>query len=98
MSYLIVLTFLLEKWADAQKIAYSKGAGWIYWNFKTEEFDASGNELARQWSAAQLSDGRDTLTDFVCRSYEEALVRGYMLWDPAAVHNASVCEPYVTIS
>ncbi|KAL0576743.1 hypothetical protein V5O48_005233 [Marasmius crinis-equi] len=26
----------LSKWADAQKMAYSKGAGWIFWNFKVE--------------------------------------------------------------
>jgi hypothetical protein len=32
------------------------------------------------------------------RSYEEALVRGYMTWDPAAVHNASVCAPYTASS
>jgi glucan endo-1,6-beta-glucosidase len=39
----------LNKWADAQKLAYTKGKGWVYWNFKTEEYDAEGNELARQW-------------------------------------------------
>ncbi|KAG1896181.1 glycoside hydrolase family 5 protein [Suillus fuscotomentosus] len=41
----------LYKWADAQKLAYSKGAGWIYWNFKTEISTlTNGSALARQWS------------------------------------------------
>ncbi|KAF8548718.1 glycoside hydrolase family 5 protein [Imleria badia] len=41
----------LCKWADAQKWAYSKGAGWIYWNFKTEISSlTNGTALARQWS------------------------------------------------
>ncbi|KAG1830478.1 glycoside hydrolase family 5 protein, partial [Suillus subalutaceus] len=41
----------LYQWADAQKLAYSKGAGWIFWNFKTEISNlTNGNALARQWS------------------------------------------------
>ncbi|KAG2755145.1 glycoside hydrolase family 5 protein [Suillus brevipes Sb2] len=41
----------LYKWADAQKLAYSKGAGWIFWNFKTEVSKlTNGTALARQWS------------------------------------------------
>ncbi|KAF8887331.1 glycoside hydrolase family 5 protein [Infundibulicybe gibba] len=39
----------LHKWADAQKFSYSKGAGWLFWNFKVEISDAAG-DLARQWS------------------------------------------------
>ncbi|KAJ7590628.1 glycoside hydrolase family 5 protein [Mycena floridula] len=39
----------LNKWADAQKLAYSKGAGWIFWNFKIEKSSLAG-DLARQWS------------------------------------------------
>ncbi|KAG7093045.1 hypothetical protein E1B28_009339 [Marasmius oreades] len=39
----------LHKWADAQKIAYSKGKGWIFWNFKIEISREAG-DLARQWS------------------------------------------------
>ncbi|KAI0642029.1 glycoside hydrolase family 5 protein [Trametes meyenii] len=39
----------LFKWADAQKLAYSKGKGWIFWNFKVEISDQAG-DLARQWS------------------------------------------------
>ncbi|TFK69117.1 glycoside hydrolase family 5 protein [Pluteus cervinus] len=39
----------LNKWADAQKLQYSKGAGWLFWNFKLEvSDDPNGN--ARQWS------------------------------------------------
>ncbi|KAG2072055.1 glycoside hydrolase family 5 protein [Suillus decipiens] len=37
----------LYKWADAQKLAYSKGAGWIFWNFKIE---ISSLSSGRQWS------------------------------------------------
>ncbi|EIW75234.1 glycoside hydrolase family 5 protein [Coniophora puteana RWD-64-598 SS2] len=41
----------LYQWADAQKYAYSQGAGWIFWNFKTEISDlTNGTALARQWS------------------------------------------------
>ncbi|KAI0249698.1 glycoside hydrolase family 5 protein [Lactifluus subvellereus] len=36
----------LRKWADAQKLAYSQGAGWLFWNFKIE----NTSSLARQWS------------------------------------------------
>jgi len=39
----------LRKWADAQKRAYSRGAGWIYWNFKVE-ISAQAGDMARQWS------------------------------------------------
>ncbi|KAG7445155.1 glycoside hydrolase family 5 protein [Guyanagaster necrorhizus] len=39
----------LYKWADAQKLAYTKGAGWIFWNFKVEISTLAG-DLARQWS------------------------------------------------
>ncbi|KAI0954709.1 hypothetical protein AcW1_006510 [Taiwanofungus camphoratus] len=39
----------LYMWADAQKLAYSKGAGWIFWNFKVEQSELAGN-LSRQWS------------------------------------------------
>ncbi|KAI0091624.1 glycoside hydrolase family 5 protein [Irpex rosettiformis] len=39
----------LFKWADAQKLAYSQGKGWIFWNFKTEISEQAG-DLSRQWS------------------------------------------------
>ncbi|PFH54352.1 glycoside hydrolase family 5 protein [Amanita thiersii Skay4041] len=39
----------LFKWADAQKLAYSKGAGWIFFNFKIEISSTAG-DMARQWS------------------------------------------------
>ncbi|KAF8637489.1 hypothetical protein AX17_002793 [Amanita inopinata Kibby_2008] len=39
----------LRDWADAQKLAYEKGAGWIFWNFKVEKSAAAG-DIARQWS------------------------------------------------
>ncbi|PBK91927.1 glycoside hydrolase family 5 protein [Armillaria gallica] len=39
----------LYKWADAQKLAFTKGAGWTFWSFKVEISTQAGN-LARQWS------------------------------------------------
>ncbi|TFY51969.1 hypothetical protein EVJ58_g10275 [Rhodofomes roseus] len=39
----------LSMWADAQKLAYSQGQGWIFWNFKVEQSEVAGN-LSRQWS------------------------------------------------
>ncbi|KAJ8092784.1 hypothetical protein PM082_023612 [Marasmius tenuissimus] len=39
----------LFKWADAQKLAYTKGDGWIFWNFKIE-ISKEANDTARQWS------------------------------------------------
>ncbi|TFK61708.1 glycoside hydrolase family 5 protein [Pluteus cervinus] len=39
----------LIKWADAQKLQYSRDAGWIFWNFKIEVSD-DPNGTARQWS------------------------------------------------
>ncbi|KAJ7813146.1 glycoside hydrolase family 5 protein [Mycena olivaceomarginata] len=39
----------LRDWADAQKLAYSKGAGWIFWNFKIEKSELAG-DMAREWS------------------------------------------------
>jgi len=39
----------LHKWADAQKLAYSQDAGWLFWNFKVEKSTLAGN-LSRQWS------------------------------------------------
>ncbi|THH08906.1 hypothetical protein EW146_g8839 [Bondarzewia mesenterica] len=37
----------LHMWADAQKLAYSQGAGWLYWNFDVERSELAG-DLARQ--------------------------------------------------
>ncbi|KAH9951100.1 glycoside hydrolase family 5 protein [Amylocystis lapponica] len=39
----------LYQWADAQKLAYSQGAGWIFWNFHVENSELAAN-LSRQWS------------------------------------------------
>ncbi|TFY67559.1 hypothetical protein EVG20_g3897 [Dentipellis fragilis] len=39
----------LRDWGDAQKLAYSKGAGWIWWNFRVEQSEKAG-DLGRQWS------------------------------------------------
>lgn len=39
----------LHNWADAQKLTYSQGAGWLFWNFKIEISELAG-DLARQWS------------------------------------------------
>ncbi|KAJ8518078.1 hypothetical protein ONZ45_g4797 [Pleurotus djamor] len=39
----------LRQWADAQKLAYNKGQGWIFWSFKIEKSPLAG-DMARQWS------------------------------------------------
>ncbi|KAJ3487873.1 hypothetical protein NLI96_g3230 [Meripilus lineatus] len=39
----------LYQWADAQKLAYSQGRGWIFWNFRVET-SAKAGDLGRQWS------------------------------------------------
>ncbi|KAH9964398.1 glycoside hydrolase family 5 protein [Russula compacta] len=36
----------LMKWADAQKLMFSQGAGWLFWSFKIEDTSS----YARQWS------------------------------------------------
>ncbi|KAJ3776353.1 glycoside hydrolase family 5 protein [Lentinula raphanica] len=69
----------LQQWADAQKLAYSQGAGWIFWNFKVEHSTLAGN-LSREWS------------------YIDGVELGYLTKDPSAVHNASVCAPFVNPS
>ncbi|KAJ3761774.1 glycoside hydrolase family 5 protein [Lentinula raphanica] len=69
----------LQQWADAQKLAYSQGAGWIFWNFKVEHSTLAGN-LSREWS------------------YIDGVELGYLTKDPSAVHNASVCAPFVNAS
>lgn len=41
----------MRQFGDAQKLAYSKGAGWIYWNFKIEVTKLEKSfDLVRQWS------------------------------------------------
>ncbi|KAI0026642.1 glycoside hydrolase family 5 protein [Vararia minispora EC-137] len=39
----------LSIWADAQKMSYSQGAGWIFWNFKIEDSSYT-SALVDQWS------------------------------------------------
>jgi len=39
----------MKQWADAQKLQYSKSAGWIFWSFKIEDSAASAG-LQDQWS------------------------------------------------
>jgi len=42
----------LKKWADSQKLQYSKGAGWIFWNFKFEDSPEAG-DYPRHWSYSE---------------------------------------------
>jgi len=39
----------LRIWADAQKLMYGQGAGWLFWNFKIEKSELEGS-FPRQWS------------------------------------------------
>ncbi|KAG5653998.1 hypothetical protein H0H81_008580 [Sphagnurus paluster] len=70
----------LRKWADAQKRAYSRGAGWIFWNFKVEISSLAG-DLARQWSYLEgvkrgylTKDPSKLLDPRVCDSYVKSSV------------------------
>ncbi|RDB18518.1 Glucan endo-1,6-beta-glucosidase B [Hypsizygus marmoreus] len=65
----------LRKWADAQKLAYSKDAGWIFWNFKIEISSLAG-DTARQWSYLEgvrrgylTKDPSKLLDPHVCDQY-----------------------------
>ncbi|KAI0322826.1 glycoside hydrolase family 5 protein [Amylostereum chailletii] len=41
----------LNQWADAQKLAWSKAAGWIFWNFRVEDSETTrASDLGRYWS------------------------------------------------
>ncbi|KAL5513348.1 hypothetical protein ACEPAH_3747 [Sanghuangporus vaninii] len=42
----------LMKWADAQKRAYSEGAGWMFWSFKIEKSEEAG-DYPRVWSYSE---------------------------------------------
>ncbi|KAL5531296.1 hypothetical protein ACEPAG_4173 [Sanghuangporus baumii] len=65
----------LKKWADAQKRAYSKGAGWMFWNFKFEKSEeASG--YPRTWSYSEAiargymtKDPSKLIDEHVCDPY-----------------------------
>ncbi|KAF5379499.1 hypothetical protein D9615_006486 [Tricholomella constricta] len=68
----------LRKWADAQKRAYSKDAGWIFWNFKIEISTKAG-DLARQWSYLEgvkrgylTKDPSQLIDPHVCDSYVQS--------------------------
>jgi len=39
----------LRQWADAQKLAYSQGAGWMFWSFKIEN-SPTASQYLRVWS------------------------------------------------
>jgi hypothetical protein len=83
----------LKKWADAQKLIYGQGAGWLFWNFKIEKSELEGN-FPRQWYVPLIpSFERDLMATFG-RSYFEGVASGYLTRDPAQFHNASVCDPY----
>ncbi|KAF8307333.1 glycoside hydrolase [Clavulina sp. PMI_390] len=62
-------------YGDAQKLAYSQGAGWLFWNFKVDS-DADVAEDFRQWSYLDaVKDGLFTtkpdeyFNTNVCASY-----------------------------
>ncbi|KII86046.1 glycoside hydrolase family 5 protein [Plicaturopsis crispa FD-325 SS-3] len=68
----------LVKWADAQKLAYTEGKGWIFWNFKIETSKLAGN-LSRQWSYMEglrrgylTKDPSQLYDPHVCDQYRNA--------------------------
>ncbi|VDC00954.1 unnamed protein product [Peniophora sp. CBMAI 1063] len=64
-------------WADAQKMAFSQGAGWIFWNFRVEESKEAG-DLGRVWSYFEgvkrgflTKDPSAYFNSHVCDSYRK---------------------------
>jgi glucan endo-1,6-beta-glucosidase len=67
----------MSKWADAQKLIYSQGKGWIFWNFKIEE----GGDR-RHWDYGYgvemgwfTKDAEDFNDKNVCDGYQKRMGR-----------------------
>ena len=53
----------LNDFADAQKWAYSQGAGWIFWNFKTEK--SNMDYMSRQWCVTHIYSSSQTYLVYI---------------------------------
>ncbi|CDO68818.1 Glycoside Hydrolase Family 5 protein [Trametes cinnabarina] len=88
----------LYKWADAQKLAYSKGKGWIVSTFAMPippNMTSTHLVLAKFWNF--MVEKSEQAGDLARQwSYLEGLRLGYLTTDPSKVHDPNVCAPYVT--
>jgi hypothetical protein len=71
----------IKDFADAQKLRYSTGAGWFFWNFKIE----AGTDV---WNDGDLLQG-------VLRDYVQSVKAGYLPRDPKKLWNSKVCDQWV---
>ena len=85
----------LKQWGDAQKLAYSKGGGWIFWNWKVDP-DAQVPEQ-KMWYvfvASGLHEARVSLRILFFRSYREAIAGGVLHPRPDQYFDSNVCSDY----
>jgi len=68
-----------RQFGDAQKLAYSKGAGWTFWSWKLE---------------ANNSVSFDSTKEGVIRNYQQSVAAGLLTADPNALFNDNVCANY----
>lgn len=87
----------LKKWGDAQKLAYSKGAGWMFW-YVALTFDSAGSRLTRQICRNWKVDADADVPDQRMWSYRDAVAGGVMTRVPSAVFDVDVCAPYKNMS
>lgn len=69
----------LKQYGDAQKLLYSSGGGWLFWNWKIDQ-DAQTYPIAG---------------DYLQWTYMDALSAGLFTSNPADVFDEDVCDPYV---
>lgn len=100
----------LKDWADAQKLAYSKGAGWIVRIYSPFLFAVHQHILRLSSGASRLKMRVFTRDNGIAylllvlivlvhvknrRSYLQGLKLGYLTQDPSQYHNPNVCAPYI---
>lgn len=85
----------LRKFGDAQKMVYSQGAGWMFWNWKVDS-DAMVPKQ-KMWcgkSHCIWLEGHDALISLPFRSYRDALASGVLTPQPGHYFDVDVCAPY----
>lgn len=87
----------LKNWGDAQKLAYSQGAGWIFWTWKVDA-DAQVPQQA-MWFVIRsvfspISVCEPDHFPRIRRSYRDAVQDGLLPTRPDQYFNKDVCAPY----
>ena len=104
----------LRKWADAQKLAYSQGAGWLVCLFCLRDKIGHKYNVSPRHSSGTSSlrsripscvNGKGFYsvrelgsTVVLHRSYLEGLRLGYLTQDPSKYNDPNVCTPYRNVS